>query len=235
MIPALWCGYAPNRLDAPGPGIEKLRDMYARWAVLHPESGRPRTGRLPVRSALRAGERRGFPAGTITAAAQAEPVVPALPQPTRPIESRLAGRPADPPATGHHPAVGRKTSLDGSEIIDRMTATPPYQPPPKSARQVPSVLDLIDVRFERRFGPILVQWFYLATLIVIATTTLFGILMSGWLASRVGWTFWLGVPISLATGMVWTLCLRLVCEHLIRWTGPDPAAKHAGRPVGHHS
>jgi hypothetical protein len=113
-----------------------------------------------------------------------------------------------------------------------MTATPPHQPPPKPVRQGPSVLDLLDIRFERRFGTVLVQWMYVVALMTIATLTLFGILLSWWLAGRAGWAFWLGIPISLTSGAVWTLGLRLVCEQLIRWTGPDPVARHAGRSSG---
>jgi hypothetical protein len=35
-----------------------------------------------------------------------------------------------------------------------------------------------------------------------------------------GWGFWLGVPISITSGLVWTLVARLVCEQLIRWIKP---------------
>jgi hypothetical protein len=36
VVQPLWYEHArPNRLDAPGSSIEKLRDMYVRWAALH--------------------------------------------------------------------------------------------------------------------------------------------------------------------------------------------------------
>jgi hypothetical protein len=117
-------------------------------------------------------------------------------------------------------------------MIDHMThgPAPSYQPPQKP--QTPSPLDLLDLRFERRFGPILVKWLYLSILVLIGTLTLFGMLMSWSLSNRAGWEFLLGIPISLATGTVWALGLRLVCEQLIRWTGPDPVARHASNTSG---
>jgi hypothetical protein len=81
---------------------------------------------------------------------------------------------------------------------------------------------LLDVRFERRFGPTLIRWLYLASLVLAAAVTLFGMLMSWWLASWAGWGFWMGVPISAAAGVVWAVGSRLVCEQLIRWTGIEP-------------
>lgn len=52
---------------------------------------------------------------------------------------------------------------------------PPYA---SSAPERRSPLDLVDVRFERRVGPILVRWLYLSSLVMIAAVTVFGLLMS---------------------------------------------------------
>lgn len=85
---------------------------------------------------------------------------------------------------------------------------------------------LLDTRLERRCGPVLVRWLYLASLTTVVAVTLFGMLMSWWLASWAGWGFWMGVPISAAGGLVWALGARLVCEQLIRWTDPgSPVAR----------
>lgn len=95
-----------------------------------------------------------------------------------------------------------------------------------------SLLELLDAGFERRLGPVLVRWLYLSALAMVAAVTGFCLLMSWWLASWAGWAFWLGVPISIATGLVWVLGVRLICEQLIRWTGhetPRPRA-HATVP-----
>lgn len=51
---------------------------------------------------------------------------------------------------------------------------------------------------------------------MVAAVTVFGLLLTWWLGSRAGWGFWMGVPISLATGLIG---VRLVCEQLIRWVG----------------
>ena len=111
------------------------------------------------------------------------------------------------------------SGLDRMIMIERMTTVtpPPYGPPPAPVRERPSLLDLLDVKFERRFGPALVRMLYLSALAMVAAVTLFGMLMSWWLASWAGWGFWLGIPISIATGLVWTIGVRLVCEQLIRW------------------
>jgi hypothetical protein len=71
---------------------------------------------------------------------------------------------------------------------------------------------LLDIRLERRLGAVLMQWLYVGSLVMIATVTLFGLLMSWWLASWAGWGFWMGVPISVAGGLVLALCVRLTCE-----------------------
>src|SRR5262245_18324011 len=120
-------------------------------------------------------------------------------------------------------------------MIDHMTDSPApsYRPAQKQSRQVPSLLGLLDLRFERRFGPILVKWLYPAVLVLNGTLTLFGMLMSWSLTNQAGWVFLLGIPISLGTGTVWALGLRLLCEQLIRWTGPDPVARHANHTPGH--
>jgi hypothetical protein len=56
---------------------------------------------------------------------------------------------------------------------------------------------------------------YLVSLVMVAAVTLFGVLMSWWLASWAGWGFWMGIPISVRGGLVWMLGIRLVCEQLI--------------------
>jgi hypothetical protein len=68
--------------------------------------------------------------------------------------------------------------------------------PLKPERSRSRLVDLLDVQFERRFAPLLVRWLYIGSLALIAAVTLFGLLMSWWLASWAGWGFWLGVPIS---------------------------------------
>lgn len=68
---------------------------------------------------------------------------------------------------------------------------PPYGPPTPERG---FLLDLLDVRFERRVGPALVPWLYLSALVMVAAVIVFGLLMSWWLASWAGWAFWLGVP-----------------------------------------
>jgi hypothetical protein len=75
---------------------------------------------------------------------------------------------------------------------------------------------------------------YVASLVMVAAVTLFGILMSWWLARWAGWGFWMGVPISATGGVVWGLGARLVCEQLIRWTDQEipwrPNAASGRRP-----
>jgi hypothetical protein len=91
---------------------------------------------------------------------------------------------------------------------------------------------LLDTRLERRCGPVLVRWLYLASLAMVVAVMLFGMLMSWWLASWAGWGFWMGVPISAAGGLVWALGARLACEQLralVRWTSPEiPSAPDLG-------
>jgi hypothetical protein len=93
--------------------------------------------------------------------------------------------------------------------------------PPERAWSCSKLAALLDFRLERRIGPVLVRWLYVGSLLLIAAVTLFALLMSWWLASWAGWGFWMGVPISVAGGLVWALCARLVCEQLIRWIGPE--------------
>src|SRR4051794_9144689 len=103
-----------------------------------------------------------------------------------------------------------------------MTPNLPEGPPSSPispSRQ--SLLELLDARFERRLGPVLVRWLYMSALAMVMAVTGFCLLMSWWLASWAGWAFWLGVPISIATGLVWVLGVRLVCEQLILWTGRE--------------
>jgi Domain of unknown function (DUF4282) len=102
--------------------------------------------------------------------------------------------------------------------------------PPESAGLSLRLALLLDVRFERRFAPMLVRWLYVGSLVLIGAVTLFGLLMSWWLASWAGWGFWMGVPISTAGGLVWALGTRLVCEQLIRWTGPEPQRSYTAAP-----
>jgi hypothetical protein len=84
---------------------------------------------------------------------------------------------------------------------------PPYAPHASERR---SPLDLLDFRFERRPGPALVRLLYLSALVMVAALTVLSLLMSWWLASWAGWGFWLGIPISIATGLVCALGIRLV-------------------------
>jgi hypothetical protein len=91
---------------------------------------------------------------------------------------------------------------------------------PARERSCSKLAELLDVRLERRFAPVLVRWLYVGSLILIVTVTLFALLVSWWMASWAGWGFWLGVPISIAFGLVWALVARLVCEQLIRYTKP---------------
>lgn len=100
-------------------------------------------------------------------------------------------------------------------ILERMNsrAPRPYASgaPPKSAGLVLKLALRLDVRFEHRFAPVLVRWLYVGSLTLIGSVTLFGLLMSWWLASWAGWGFWMGVLISMAGGLVWALGARLVC------------------------
>jgi hypothetical protein len=111
-------------------------------------------------------------------------------------------------------------------ILERMNAhtSKPFAPsePPSSTGLPLKLALLLDVRFEHRFAPMLVRWLYVGSLALIGFVTLFGLLMSWWLASWAGWGFWMGVPISTAGVLVWALGARLLCEQLIRWTGPEP-------------
>jgi hypothetical protein len=107
--------------------------------------------------------------------------------------------------------------------------------PPEHGRSRSRLTELLDVRFERRFAPVLVRWLYVGSLALIAAVTLFGLLMSWWLASWAGWGFRLGVPISVAGGLVWALGVRLVCEYLIRRTGPGPHRTESHTDPIHHS
>ena len=108
------------------------------------------------------------------------------------------------------------------------TSTPctPGDPPESAGLGLLLVLFFV-VWFERRFAPVLVRWLYVGSLVLIGAVTLFGLLMSWWLASWAGWGFWMGVPISTASGLVWALGARLVCEQLIRWTGPESQRSYA--------
>ncbi|WP_425550998.1 DUF4282 domain-containing protein [Actinoallomurus oryzae] len=111
-----------------------------------------------------------------------------------------------------------------------MASSPLVPPPSPYASPAPerrSLLGFLDVRFERRAGPALVRWLYLSALVMVAAVTVFSMLMSWWLASWAGWGFWLGVPISIATGLVWAVGVRLVCEQLIHWTGHEPPRRRA--------
>jgi hypothetical protein len=107
----------------------------------------------------------------------------------------------------------------GSMIFDA-SGSPSLAGPPAHERSRSRLPELLDVRLERRFAPVLMQWLYVGFLVLIVTVTLFALLMSRWLASWAGWGFWLGVSISIASGLVWALVARLVCEQLIRWTRP---------------
>lgn len=90
--------------------------------------------------------------------------------------------------------------------------------PREASEAISKLAMLLDTRLERRCGPVLVRWLYIASLTTVVAVTIFGMLMSWWLASWAGWGFWMGVPISAAGGLVWALGARLVCEQLIRWT-----------------
>jgi hypothetical protein len=122
----------------------------------------------------------------------------------------------------------------GFLILERMNSdtSAPFAPsdPPRSAGLAPKLALLLDVRFERSFSPLLVRWLYVGSLALICAVTLFGLLMSWWLASWAGWGFWMGVPISTAGGLVWALGARLVCERLIRWTEPEPRRSYTAAP-----
>lgn len=108
--------------------------------------------------------------------------------------------------------------LDCMSFYGRSSAWPGE--PPARTGLIATLAMLFDTRLERRCGPLLVRWLYIALLTMIASVTVFGMLMSWWLASWAGWGFWMGVPISVAGGLVWALGARLMCEQLIRWTGP---------------
>jgi hypothetical protein len=99
--------------------------------------------------------------------------------------------------------------------------------PPESPGFVSRLALLLDVQFERRFGAVLVRWLYVASLAMVAAVTVFGMLTAWWLASWVGWGFWMGMPIAVAGGLMWALGIRLVCEQLIRWMGPEQGRVHA--------
>jgi hypothetical protein len=105
-------------------------------------------------------------------------------------------------------------------MIPDASDSPLLAGPPTHERSLSRLAELLDVRLERRFAPVLVRWLYVGSLILIVAVTLFALLMSWWLASWAGWGFWLGVPISITSGLVWALVARLVCEQLIRWSKP---------------
>jgi hypothetical protein len=132
------------------------------------------------------------------------------------------------------PSACRATVQVGVRTLGHMSfqASPSSTPtgPLKHEPSRSKLAILLDVRFQRRFAPLLVRWLYVGALVLIVAVTLFGLLMSWWLASWAGWGFWLGVPISITGGLVWGLGVRLVCEQLIRWTGPEP---HPARPLTH--
>lgn len=102
-----------------------------------------------------------------------------------------------------------------------ITDPPPIGPYPAPGRaQKPTRFTLLDVRFERRLGPIIVQWLYLGSLLLVGGMTVFGLLMTWWMASWAGWGWWMGIPICMAGGFVAALGVRLTCEQLLRLTGP---------------
>jgi hypothetical protein len=117
-------------------------------------------------------------------------------------------------------------------ILGNMTfdasGSPTLTGPPAHERSCSKLTELLDVRLERRFTPVLVRWLYIGSLALIVVVTLFALLMSRWLASWAGWGFWMGVPISIASGLVWALAVRLACEQLIRWTRPEALAQPGG-------
>jgi hypothetical protein len=57
---------------------------------------------------------------------------------------------------------------------------------PENAGLALRLVLLLDIRFERRFTPVLVRGLYVASLAFIGAVTLFGLLMSWWLASWAG-------------------------------------------------
>jgi hypothetical protein len=59
--------------------------------------------------------------------------------------------------------------------------------PPERAWSCSKLAALLDIRLERRLGPVLVRWLYVGSLVLIAAVTLFAMLMSWWLASWAGW------------------------------------------------
>jgi hypothetical protein len=71
-------------------------------------------------------------------------------------------------------------------ILERMNShvSRPFAPgdPPESADLVLKLALLLDIRLERRFAPLLVRWLYVGSLALIGAVTLFGLLMSWWLA-----------------------------------------------------
>ena len=80
---------------------------------------------------------------------------------------------------------------------------------------------LLDIRLERRLGPVLVRWLYVGSLVLIAAVTLFAMLMS-WVAGELGRLGLLdGCPDLGRGGLVSALCARLRCKQLIRWIGPE--------------
>jgi hypothetical protein len=106
-------------------------------------------------------------------------------------------------------------------------ASPPYAPPPgpppydDPAPERRSPLDLLDPRFERRLGPKLVRRLYLSRLAMVAAGDRVRV-ADDWVAGELGGLgLRMGIPIGSAVGLVWALGVRLVCEQLIRWTGPE--------------
>lgn len=67
----------------------------------------------------------------------------------------------------------------------------PQGDPSESAGLVLKLALLLDIRFERRFGPMLVRWPHVGSLALIGAAPLFGPFMSWWLASWAGWGFWM--------------------------------------------
>jgi hypothetical protein len=83
---------------------------------------------------------------------------------------------------------------------------------------------LLDVKFERRLGPVLMRWVYIGAMFAIGSVAFFLLMLLWWLAAYAGGVGWfIFIPAVLAGAAVALLLVRIACKWLVwRVVGPQP-------------
>ena len=63
-------------------------------------------------------------------------------------------------------------------MIPDASGSPSLTGPPTHERSCSRLAELLDVRLERPFAPVLVRWLYVGSLVLIVTVMMFALLMS---------------------------------------------------------